>query len=148
MASEIDPNYRSRPVPDDRPVEAIIAHHTAKRALVVGPLVVVLFWILRGPEGAIAAAIGVVVVTLNFELGGRLLSRAAAHSVDMYHAAALFGFLLRLGLITASMLLVAWLFDVDRVAFGIAAVGTYVLLLVLETRAVLNGSRRELDWTR
>lgn len=148
MASEIDPTYRSKPVPDERPVEAIIAHNTARRAIVVGPLVVVLFWALRGPEGAIAAAIGVAIVALNFELGGRVLSRAAAHSVDMYHAAALFGFLLRLGLITVSMLLVAWLFDVDRVAFGIAAVGSYVVLLVLETRAVLNGSRKELDWTR
>ena len=47
---------------DERPVEAIIAHNTARRAIVVGPLIVVLFWALRGPEGAVAAAIGVAIV--------------------------------------------------------------------------------------
>ena len=58
-------------------IEAVLASHIARRAVVVGPILVAIFWITRGGEGAIAAAFGVVLVVANFLLAGAMLSVAA-----------------------------------------------------------------------
>jgi hypothetical protein len=129
------------------PVESVIARHTVRRAVWVAPAVVALFWILRGGEGAVGAVLGVAVVVGNFLLAGAMLSLAIRISLAMYHAAALFGFFLRLGLIIGTMLLIASLVELDRTAFGISAVVTYMVLLILESVAVARGRERDLDWT-
>jgi len=109
---------------------------------------VVGFILARGVPGGVAAGAGVVIVVANFLLAGVVLSRAATISPTLYHAAALFGFFIRLGLITITMLLVAWVVDVDRLAMGVAAVIGYLVLLTLEAWAVLKGDdRKELEWT-
>jgi hypothetical protein len=130
-----------------RPVETVIARHTVARAVWLGPLVVAVFWAFRGFGGAWAAAVGVAVVVGNFLLAGAMLSLALRVSLGMYHAAALFGFFLRLGLIMGSMLLVAAVVEIDRLAFGLAAVITYMVLLILESVAVARGRERDVDWT-
>ncbi|MEE9298783.1 MAG: hypothetical protein V3V29_07090 [Acidimicrobiia bacterium] len=128
-------------------IEVILARHTVKRTVVVGPLAVTVAWMVRGLDGAIAAAIGVVVIVVNLLASGVILSTAARISLGAYHAAALFGFALRLLTITVSMLLVARLFAIDRIAFGVAAIATYLVLLTLEAMAVARGDERELEWT-
>jgi len=128
-------------------IEATLARHIVRRAAVVGPLLVGAAWVLRGSDGAVAAAIGVAVVVGNFLLSGIALSMAARISLTLYHAAALVGFLLRLVLITVVMLGVARLFDIDRVAFGVAVIVSYLVLLTLEAAAVARGRERELEWT-
>lgn len=135
------------PVAGSAPVEAIIGRAIAKRVVVVGPVIVVAAWLLRDGLGAISAAVGVSVVVANFILSGLIMSRAARVSLQVYHAAALFGFVVRLGLITLSMLLVASVFEVDRPAMGIAAVVAYLALLSWEAWAVTNGARKDLEWT-
>ena len=117
-------------------VEAHLARHIVRRAVVVGPLVIAATALFRGGEGAIAAAVGVAVVVLNFLASGFLLSAAARISLPLYHAAALIGFVLRLALITVTMLVLARLFELDRIGFGVAAVVTYLVLLTLEAAAV------------
>lgn len=129
------------------PVETIIALHTVKRAIWVGPLVVAAFWLAGGFDAGWAAAVGVGVVVGNFLLAGAMLSLALRVSLAMYHAAALFGFFLRLGLIMGSMLLIAAVVSVDRLAFGLATVITYMVLLILESVAVARGRERDVDWT-
>jgi hypothetical protein len=128
-------------------VEAILALHIVKRGLVIGPLAVAAAWALRGASGAIGATIGVAVIVLNLLASGALLSVAARISLGVYHAAALFGFVLRLLTITVSMLLVARFFEIDRIAFGVAAVVTYLVLLTLEAVAIARGDEKELEWT-
>ncbi|HEY7703985.1 MAG TPA: hypothetical protein VID03_04060 [Acidimicrobiia bacterium] len=145
----IDRPLTPGPVPSSStPVETILAKHIAKRALYVGPVVVALAWALRGSDGAWAAALGVAVVVANFLLAGAVLSWAIRVSLTMYHAAALIGFLLRLGLIAGSMLVVVQFVDLDRLSFGIAAVVSYLALLTMEALAVARGRERELDWLR
>jgi hypothetical protein len=122
-------------------IEATLARHIVRRATVIGPLVVAFAWLWRGSDGAIAAAIGVAIVVVNFLVSGIVLSAAATISLTLYHAAALIGFLLRLVLITVVMLLVAHWFEVDRIAFGVAAVVSYLVLLTLEAAAVVRGER-------
>ncbi|MFP5332074.1 MAG: hypothetical protein ACLGHX_06950 [Acidimicrobiia bacterium] len=129
------------------PVESVIARHTVRRALWVGPLVVVGFWLARGFDGGWAAAVGVLVVAANFLAAGAMLSLALRISLAMYHAAALFGFFLRLGLIMGSLLLIAAVIEIDRLAFGLATVITYMVLLILESVAVARGKERDVDWT-
>lgn len=131
----------------DLDIEAIMARHTVARALYVGPPLVAIFGALRGLDGALWAAVGVLIVVGYLMTTGLMLSAAARHSLTAYHAAALLGFLVRLGLITATMFAVAALFDVDRVAMGIAALVSYFVLLIWETVAVMNGSERMLEWT-
>ena len=92
-------------------IEAIISKNIAKRGLIVAPILALIFGLLQGWPGAVAALVGVAIVILNFLLGGYLMSRAARVSMNMYHAAALFGFLIRLGLITVSMLSYPVLFN-------------------------------------
>lgn len=128
-------------------IEASLARHIVARAAIVGPVVVLGGWVLRGAEGAVAAAIGVAIVVGNFLLSGVVLSAAARISLTLYHAAALIGFLLRLVLITVVMLVVARLFDIDRLAFGVATIVSYLVLLTLEAAAVARGRERELEWT-
>jgi hypothetical protein len=128
-------------------VEAILARHTVRRAVIVGPAVIAVLWVIRGAGGGVAAAVGVGLIVVNFLLSGIALSAAARISLSLYHAAALFGFLLRLLLITGVMMVVARLFDIDRIAFGAAAVATYLVLLVLEAVAVARGTEGEMEWT-
>jgi hypothetical protein len=134
-------------LPGTTPVETVIARHTVKRAIYVGPLVIALFGVLRGLDGLLGSTIGVAVIVGNFLLAGAMLSLAMRISLAMYHAAALFGFFLRLGLIMATMLLIVQFVEIDRLAFGISAVVTYMVLLVLEAIAVARGRERDLDWT-
>lgn len=135
----------ARPSVVAAPVEAIVARFTVRRTIFVGPLIIGVAWLLRGPQGAIAAALGVAVVAANFLLAGVILSRAATVSLKVYHAAALLGFLVRLGLITASMFLIASVFEVDRPALGVAAVVAYFMLLTWEAWALTKGPEREFE---
>ncbi len=127
-------------------VELTLAANTVRRALAVGPVVIGLFWVTRGAAGAVAAIVALAIVVGNFLLAGAILSVAARISLGLYHAAALFGFFLRLGLITLTMLVVVRLVQLDRLAFGIAAVVAYMVLLAWETVAVARGRERELEW--
>lgn len=136
-----------KPSVEKRPVEAIISKNMVKRAIWVAPILILVFGIIGGAASAVAAAIGVAIVIVNFLIGGWILSTAAGVSLTLYHAAALFGFFIRLGLITLSMLLVASVTDIDRTAMGVSAVVSYLTLLSLEAVAITKGEERELEWT-
>lgn len=148
MASDdrVDPAVMAQPSPEKRPVEAIIGKNIAKRALWVAPVLILVFGVISGWLGAVSAAVGVAIVVVNFVLGGYILATAAGVSLSLYHAAALFGFFIRLGLITLSMVLIANVTDIDRVAMGVSAVVSYLVLLSLEAIAVAKGAERELEW--
>jgi hypothetical protein len=142
-----DPIDKYAPAPDTRPIEAIISVNIAKRAVFVAPILALVFGITSGWQGAVAALIGVAVVVVNFVLGGYVLSYAARISLTFYHAAILLGFFIRLGLITLSMLLIARVTEIDRLALGISVVVSYLVLLSWEAVRVVNGAERDLEWT-
>ncbi|MEE8330983.1 MAG: hypothetical protein V3R84_04355 [Acidimicrobiia bacterium] len=130
-------------VPGRRDLELTLATSIVRRALYVAPVLIGFFWLVRGWDGAWASAIGVAVVVVNFWASGKALSMAARHSLAFYHAAALFGFILRLGLITITMIGVASVVDVDRRALGVTAVVSYLALLIWE--AVALTSERDVE---
>ncbi|TDI49735.1 MAG: hypothetical protein E2O98_05270 [Acidobacteria bacterium] len=128
-------------------VESILARHTVARVVYVGPVLLALFAVTGGWTGAWSAALGIALVVANFLLAGAILSISARISLQAYHAAALIGFILRLGLFAGAAYLIAALVDVDRLAFGISAVIGYLTLLIIEAIAVANGKERDLSWT-
>lgn len=132
---------------DQVAVESIIARHTVARAIYVAPVLIAIFGLTSGWEGAWSSALGVAIVVVNFLLAGAILSVSAKISLAVYHAAALFGFFLRLGLLTLMMLAVVQLVSIDRLAFGVTAVVAYLVLLAWEAVAVSKGRERNLDWT-
>ncbi len=81
-----------------------------------------------------------------FLMSGWMLSIAARIGLSAYHAAALFGFFLRLGLLVLAMVLVTRVMELDRFAFGIATVVAYLTLITWEAVAVSRGAERELEW--
>lgn len=138
--------YKS-PFPNPTNIESIMAKNIVMRALFVAPIIIAVAWMLKGSLGAYSAAIGVAVIVVNFLLSGWIMSKAATVSMQLYHAAALFGFFVRLGFITVSMFVVANVFEVDRRALGVAAITAFMVLLVLESAATLRGARKELEWS-
>lgn len=134
--------------PHAPPVELVMARHTVARTAYVGPAMIILFAVIGGWQGAWSAALGVAVVVANFLLAGAMLSISARISLKAYHAAALIGFFLRLGMFVALVLIVSATIPVDRVAFGVTAVVVYLALLVLEAMAMSKGKERKLSWTR
>lgn len=129
------------------PVESILARHTVARAIYVAPVLIAVSWIVNGWNGGWSAALGVGLVVANFLLAGAMLSISAKISLAVYHAAALFGFFLRLGLMVLTVLLIAQFLPIDRIAFGISAALAYLVLLSWEAAAVSKGRERNLDWT-
>lgn len=128
-------------------IEAKIALATARRAIWIAPVLIAVFAVIGGGLGALSASIGVAIVVVNFVLAGFVLSKAAAISLPVYHAAALFGFLLRLALITLVMIGVGRMMELDRLAMGISAVVSYLVLLSWEALAISRGDKKELEWS-
>jgi hypothetical protein len=124
-----------------------MARHTVARAIYVAPALIIIFAITSGWRGSWSAALGIAVVVANFLLAGALLSVSARISLQAYHAAALVGFFLRLLLFVGAVYLISIAVEVDRLAFGVTAVVSYLTLLVLEAVAVAKGKERELTWT-
>ena len=137
----------TKPFPVEADIVSAMALNIVKPALIVGPIIVAVAWLVSDMTAAISAAAGVAIVVLNFLLAGWLLSRAATVSMQTYHAVALFGFFLRMGFIALSMFAVAWIFEPDRRAMGVAAIVAFLALLVIESLAVLRGARKELEWS-
>jgi hypothetical protein len=130
------------------PLEADMARSTVARAVYVAPVLILLFGVLRGWDGAWSAAIGIGVVAVNFLLSGAILSISARISLQAYHAAALIGFFLRLALFIGAVYLIANVVEVDRLAFGISAVVAYFALLAWEAVAMTVNREREPSWRR
>ena len=140
------PAADQQPPPARVDVEATIAKHTVKRIVFVAPVAIAVFGLTRGFDGAIASLIGCVVVAAMLLFSGWMLSISARLGLSAYHAAALFGFFVRLGVLTGSMILIVRFTDLDKLAFGITAVVTYLVLLTWETVAISRGAERELEW--
>lgn len=122
------------PVAVDGAVERQVALDMVRRALPAAPVVVLLAGALRGVNGAWSASYALVLVLLNFVLAAVLLSIAARRSPGTLMAAALGGFLVRMGLLAAALYAVqdaAW---IDDLSLGVTLLVTHLGLLVWETR--------------
>lgn len=122
--------------PAGPPVEAIVVNDMVRRAAPALPVLILLAGLMWGVDGALSAAFAVALVVANFVLAAALLAGAARISYVLVAVAAMGGFVLRLGLITAVVLLVkdqAW---VEIVPLGLTLAVTHLGLLIWEARHV------------
>lgn len=130
-----------------RDVEMILALHTCRPAIVLAPVLALVFGLLRGPGAAGAAALGVALVAGNLLLSGFLLSLAVRRRPQLLAAMALLSFVLRLALLTATLVLLQQATGLDRTAAAVSAVAAYLVMVIWEVVAVARGRHRELEWT-
>jgi hypothetical protein len=121
---------------DGPPVERTIVTDMARRGLPAVPVVLIAAALGWGFDGVASAAYGVAIVIGNLALSAALLTATARISLGLMMAAALFGYLLRLGLIFLAVLAVkdaAW---VELWPLGLTLIVTHLGLLLWETRYV------------
>ena len=116
--------------------EPTLALDMAKRALTFAPLAVVVCAAAWGADGAISATYAIAIVLANLALAAWMLSTAAKISYALLMGAALFGFLFRLGLVSAAVLLVRDAGGVEPLALGLTLVVAHLGLLFWELRYV------------
>lgn len=113
-----------------------VAVDLVKRSIWVIPvaaLVSVLFWGLHGVASTMYA---IAIVVVNFLLSAYLLAVTGRISAALMGGAALFGFVLRLGLIFLAVLIVRDASWMSFVPFGITLIVTHLALLFWELRHV------------
>ena len=116
--------------------ESDIARHLARRAVLVAPvflLVGVLGW---GLDGLLSSALALVLVAVNFRLGAAIITRAAQISINALYGAVLGGYVVRLALMTAVVLVVKAVGLLATVPFAITLLVTHLGLLAWESRHV------------
>ena len=123
------------PTATSRP-EGEVARHLARHALLVAPLVIAIAAVFRGVDGAISAAIGLALVAVNFLAAAAILSWAATRGVSAIYGAVLGGFLVRLAVLTAIVLLLEPVSFIDIPVLVLTIAVTHIALLFWETRYV------------
>jgi hypothetical protein len=121
----------------DGPAPAMeIAQDIVRRGLLITPVLVLIAGAIWGFNGAASAAYGCAIVLANFMLSAFMLSAGARISFAMMGAAALFGYLIRLGLIFLAVYVVKDQPWIDMVALGITLIVTHLGLLFWEMRFI------------
>ena len=130
-----------------REVEWALALDACRPAVVLLPLAALIFGLVRGPGAAWAAAVGVALVAANLLASGAILALVARRRPGLLPATALLSFVLRLALLTVTLLLLQRATGMDRYAVTISAVAAYVVMITWEVVVVARGSRREPEWS-
>jgi hypothetical protein len=107
-----------------------------RKVLVAGPILIVAFGLIWGLDGAYSTAYGLAIVIVNFALAAALMAYSARISLGLMMFAALFGYLIRLGLILAAILLVRDASWVELVPLGITIVVAHLGLLFWEMKYI------------
>lgn len=123
------------PADADAP-EAELVKDMLRRGAWGAPVLVAVFGLFWGIDGALSAAYGIAIICVNFALAAVLNTWGARISVAALGAAAMFGFLMRLGLIFAAVLLVRDATWVAMVPLALTIVITHLGLLFWEMRFV------------
>lgn len=121
---------------DGPAVETEIAWDMLRRGAWAAPVLMAAAGVGWGLDGALSAGYGMLVVAVNFVLAASMLAWTARISLGLMMGTALFGYLVRLGLIFLAVMLVkdaAW---VDLVPLGLTLIVTHLGLLFWELRHV------------
>lgn len=121
---------------DGEPVELKISADMVKRGLVVAPVLVAIAAAIWGADGARSALVAIAIVLVNFALSAALIAWTARISLALMMGATLFGYLVRLGLIAAAVLLVRDASWISLPALGATIIVTHLGLLVWELKYV------------
>jgi ATP synthase I subunit len=118
------------------PVEREVALDLVRRGLMVAPVIVLVAGLIRGWDGAASAAIAIGIVVVNFLAAAAIMDRAAKSGPTALGAAALGGYIVRLGVILVALVLLRHVSWIDMPTLGIVLVGTHIGLLTWEAKHV------------
>lgn len=116
--------------------EVSVSRDLVKRGLFAAPVVVLGGFIADSGSGAASAGFALALVLLNFSLAAGLIAITAPISLGLMMGAILFGYIARLGLITAAVLLVKDASWVSIPVLGVAIIVTHLGLLFWELKYV------------
>lgn len=116
--------------------EAQVARDMIRRAVYAAPVLIGICAAMWAIPGGISSAYGIAIVLGNFALSAAMLAYTARISLALLMGAALFGFLLRLGLIFVAVLVVRDASWINLPALGLTLVVTHLGLLFWELRYV------------
>lgn len=123
-------------VTDAPPVERQLAGDMIRRALPVAPVIVLVASLGWGVDGGLSAVYGLALVLANFGLAAALLSWGGRRSMALLMGMALFGYVLRLGLVAGAVLAVKDQGWVELLPLGLTIIVTHLGLLFWETSRV------------
>lgn len=107
-----------------------------KRGAIVAPVLVGIGWLIWGNAGAASVGFGLALIFVNFFLSAWIIQVTARISFAALAGGAMFGFLIRLGIVTAAVLLVRNADWIDLVALGVTIIITHLGLLFWELRYI------------
>jgi hypothetical protein len=113
-----------------------VAVDLAKRSLWLVPVIVLVSAAFWGLSGVASTMYAVAIVVVNFLFSAYLLAVTGRISAALMAGAALFGFLIRLGLIFLAVMLVRDAGWMELVPFAITLIVTHLVLLFWEMRYV------------
>ena len=116
--------------------EREVSRDIAKRGLIATPVLVALCGAIWGMAGVWSCLYGIAIVIVNFLLSAALLAFAARISLGLMMGVALFGYLIRLGLIFLAVFLVRDASWISLIALGLTIIVTHLGLLIWELRYV------------
>jgi hypothetical protein len=120
----------------DASYEGQVAGDLVRRVLIVSPAVLVVAALVSGVDGVLSAAIGLVLVSLNFLASAKLITYTARRSPGAVMGVVLGGYIVRLGLlfgIALALDTISWI-DIGVLLLTVAVV--HLALLTWESRHV------------
>jgi hypothetical protein len=121
----------------DGPSPALqVARDIVKRGVYIAPIAVAVGAAFWGADGAASVLYGLAIVCVNFVLAALAIGWGARISAALMGAAAMFGFLIRLGLIFLAVMLVKDAGWVELVPLGFTLIVTHLGLLFWEMKYV------------
>lgn len=133
----IDTEPNALQIDTENPAPAMeIALDIVKRAAVFGPIALVACAAIWGINGAFSGAYALAIVVVNFLISAWLLQTAGRISAVAMGGAALFGYLVRLGLIFVAFLLAKDAGWMEILPFGLVLIVTHLGLLFWELKYV------------
>ncbi|HEX9969346.1 MAG TPA: ATP synthase subunit I [Acidimicrobiales bacterium] len=121
---------------DGPAVEQELARDMARRGLPAIPVLLIAAAAGWGFDGVVSAAYAVAIVLVNLTLSAALLAWTARISLGLMMGTALFGYLLRLGLVALAVMAVKDARWVELWPLGLSLIATHLGLLLWEMRYV------------
>jgi hypothetical protein len=116
--------------------EAEIALDMARRALWVAPIAIAAWALFAGTDAAISAGVALAVVLANFGLAAASTTYTARISLVLMMGVAMFGYLIRLGLVVLVFIAVRHASWFHATAFGATILVAHMGLLFWELRHI------------
>jgi len=116
--------------------EREIAFDLVTRAAYIAPVLLLIAGLGWGLDGVASAGLAIALVVVNFLLAAAMLTYAGRISLALLMAATLFGYVLRLAILTVAVLAVKDQPWVELLPFGLTLIVTHLGLLLWETKYV------------